>query len=149
MRRNPVQGVRKYELMDAMAAELGNMCYVCHTPYLTPKTGKRRPGKAFTVHHLAYEADDKTYKDFGSSTKKYWEYLLPIIKDDNTRFMLLCAKHHRVVEMLAHWPEPAATRLRAAVAMMSHFETAAWARRLCEKDGHSSVKFSMSGRDHE
>ncbi len=105
---------RARDYMDQMAEDLGGACYICKEPYKTSK-GKRRPGMAFTIHHLYYKADDKTWKDFNTRLQ-YWKYLQPLVHvEKEDQFILLCRSHHKAVEIMARWSRANFGRLYNAV----------------------------------
>tara|TARA_R110000824_G_scaffold218440_4_gene405129 strand:+ start:39 stop:407 length:369 start_codon:yes stop_codon:yes gene_type:complete len=64
--------------------------------------GKLKPNTKrkinFTFHHLAYNPEEKTYRNFKNS-KQYNEYILPIIRANPKNFLLLHKKCHYAVEM--------------------------------------------------
>jgi hypothetical protein len=64
-----------------------NKCFLCNKKF----------GKYFSYHHLNYREDRKTYKDFGD-TIQYHKYVLPEIKGQPERFILLCRGHHDILE---------------------------------------------------
>ena len=88
----------------AIVAKLfGSECYVCH----------RKFGKGFTFHHLYYLPTEKYYKDFKNGDD-YNEYIVEIVKKNPKQFLLLCKKHHIVVEwMLMYKPETFKRLLKA------------------------------------
>lgn len=88
-------------------AELFNSeCFVCRRPF----------GKGFTFHHLRYIDGEKTYRDFDDNVD-YQLYILPIVKSDPKRFLLLCKKHHSALEKLKRFKQETLARLLEAVKM--------------------------------
>lgn len=75
-------------------------CWICHESYT--------PDIAFTIHHLEYLPEEKIYSDFKLPDGKpdrlnYYRYLIPIVKANPKRFMLLHHKHHWMAE---NWARP-------------------------------------------
>lgn len=88
------------------------VCFVCHKKF----------GKRFLFHHLTYIEGEKTYRDFTNS-EDYQRYILPIVEANPQRFMLLCHKHHSVLEKLKRFKEENLNRLIKAVKMTKTHET--------------------------
>ncbi len=65
----------------------GGRCFFCPKKY----------GKYFSFHHLNYDPNRKTYRDF-PSTVSYHRYLIPEILADPSRFLLCCRAHHDKLE---------------------------------------------------
>lgn len=71
-----------------IAQELfGGRCAVCLKPY----------GKGFSFHHIEYRSDRLRSRDF-KTTVTYHIYVLPEIKDEPWRFLLVCQAHHHYLE---------------------------------------------------
>ncbi len=84
----------------------GGICMVCEKKF----------GKWFAFHHLEYREGEKTYRDF-KSTVDYLEYVLPIIENDPSNFLLFCKSHHHFVELLHKMKPERKYRLLQAVEM--------------------------------
>ena len=84
-----------------------NRCYVCHT-----QTSKR----GMTFHHISYENDELTYKDF-ENPLKYYQYLELKIRENPKRFLYVCNTHHQAIERVKRYSVPVRTRLLRAVRM--------------------------------
>lgn len=82
---------KMYELKFEVAKLFDSKCYVCEKTY----RGKR----GFLYHHLSYIFGEKIYRDF-KSTVDYNLYILPIVKKDPNRFLLLCGPCHTTLEKL-------------------------------------------------
>lgn len=71
-----------------MANELFDLqCFVCHKTY----------GKGFSFHHVNYRPGRFRYSHF-NNTINYHRYVLPEIRAEPHRFLLLCKAHHHLVE---------------------------------------------------
>ena len=70
-------------------------CAICHA---------KRSRSGFTFHHLYYNPDEKTYKDF-SDALAYYEYLAPIIRQTPHQFVYLCSAHHQALERICRYGE--------------------------------------------
>lgn len=117
------------EDVDYMAVRLGGACYVCDTPYHN-KYGKTRVKLRWSVHHIWYALGDKMYDDF-STRRAYWKYLRPQVEErGRDGFILLCGKHHKVVEWMAQ---------------MAPF----YLRRLVRAAERSRYGLHREGQDHE
>lgn len=75
----------KYEVSKIFNSE----CFVC----------RKRYGRGFLYHHLKYFFNEKIYRDF-RSTIDYNNYILPIVKENPDRFLLLCSPCHTTLERL-------------------------------------------------
>ncbi len=71
-----------------LAVLFDSQCYICHKTFQ----------KYFVWHHIAYRNGAKKYDDFPSYAK-YQAYIIPYIKAHMNDFVLLCAAHHRMVEL--------------------------------------------------
>ena len=60
----------------------------------------RRFGKGFVVHHIRYAGEGDHYTAFPRDSAEYAEHILAAVRDRRCDFALLCARHHRMVEML-------------------------------------------------
>ena len=81
-------------------------CYVCGKKY--------KQGAYFVFHHLWYEKDEKIYSDF-TTGNAYTSYLVTKIRENPSRFLLLCRGHHASLESLVRYGESKRRRLYAAV----------------------------------
>lgn len=100
---------RKQEIRakKAEAAKLfGSKCFIC----------ERKFGKGFTFHHLYYKIGEKTYRDFKNGDD-YNEYIVEIVKKNPRQFILLCRKHHIVLEWMLMYKEATFKRLLKAIKM--------------------------------
>jgi hypothetical protein len=88
--------------------EFGGVCFVC----------KKKFGKGFSFHHLNYKKGRLTYKSF-TSTVNYHKYVLPEIKKEPWRFILLCKAHHHFVEWGASIKNPELWRKFLLAVMMT------------------------------
>ncbi len=83
--------VSKKELLEKakknIARKFKSRCYVCHKKF----------GKYFLFHHLKYIDGEPYYTDYKSSID-YNLAVIPFIKKDTKRFMLLCRVHHHFLE---------------------------------------------------
>lgn len=70
-------------------------CAICHT---------KRSKSGFTFHHLWYNNNEKTYKDFRDPLA-YYEYLGPIIRANPKQFVYLCSDHHQALERICRYGE--------------------------------------------
>jgi len=87
-------------------------CYVCHTKF-NHKAG-------FTFHHIWYENDEKIYSDFPVNSKgklEYTKYVIDMVRKNPKRFLLLCSKHHVILERMKRWNKKNLNRLIKAVRM--------------------------------
>lgn len=84
-----------------------NRCYVCHCE--SAKQG-------MTFHHLWYEDNELTYKDFPNSLE-YYSYLESKVRDNQKRFLYLCNTHHQAVTRLARFRKQFQLRLIMAARM--------------------------------
>ena len=107
MNRKETQKV--YELILKLAAYYKYKCEVCEDICTT--------GKYFTIHHIKYKKNEKTYKDFKDKKTrqymrlKYYRYLTPIVKKNPKRFSLVCNSCHQAVTKLARWKKEKRKRL--------------------------------------
>lgn len=95
----------KYSVMKLFHSK----CYICHIKPVS-----------FVYHHLWYLPTDRIYSDFkddkgNPDTLAYHEYLIPIIKQNPGRFMLLCNGHHVILERMKRWESKKFDRLVRAV----------------------------------
>jgi len=81
-------------------------CFLC----------RKKQKKNFLFHHLDYSSGEKTYSDFGN-TVDYNEYILPIVKKNPKRFMLLCVPHHHAIGQGARYGDDTWKRYVMAVNM--------------------------------
>lgn len=70
-----------------VAKKFKSRCYVCWKKF----------GKYFLFHHLKYIDGEPYYTDYKSSID-YNLALLPFIRKEPKRFMLLCRVHHHFLE---------------------------------------------------
>jgi len=84
----------------------GSRCFICH----------RRFGKRFLFHHKQYIEGERIHSDFKSTTD-YNEYILPIIRKDKKRFILLCSGNHQTLERIKRMLPANRKRLYRAVSM--------------------------------
>ena len=88
-----------------------NTCFVCDT-----KNG-------IIIHHLEYIFDDVTYKlpkyqpNNDSNKLKYYKDLLIMVKDRPERFMVLCNKHHQILERLNRFKPETLVKLLDALTL--------------------------------
>jgi len=101
-RKEPSYFPEKREVAKLFNSE----CFVCKRPF----------GKGFTFHHLKYIQGEKTYRDFDDNAD-YQRYILPIVRAQPQRFLLLCKKHHSALEKLKRFKKETLTRLLQAVRM--------------------------------
>ena len=105
-----VQAISKKQrvfLVKRQVAKLfSSRCFVCH----------RRFGKGFTFHHKYYIPEEKTYKDF-KDPLDYQLYIIDIVRNNPTQFLLLCHRHHYSVENLKKFGALTLLRLLKAVKM--------------------------------
>jgi len=81
-------------------------CYICRRPF----------GKRFLFHHKKYIEGERIHSDFKSTTD-YNEYILPRIKKDKKRFLLLCSGNHQTLERIKRMRPENRKRLYRAVKM--------------------------------
>lgn len=89
-------------------------CYVCHAKF-NHKAG-------FTFHHIWYVVGEKIYSSFDKNSKgrlEYTKYVIKQVKNNPKRFLLLCSKHHVVLERMKRWNKINLNRLIKAVRMES------------------------------
>jgi len=110
---NKEQKARLYELKKSVAKLFQYRCYVCYE-HSTQKN-------QMVFHHKWYEQGDRTYDDFKKNgypdTLAYHEYLIPIIKKNPKRFLMLCSRHHVILERMKRWNSDKLRRLVNAVKM--------------------------------
>jgi hypothetical protein len=76
---------------DKVAKELFyDRCFWCLKKY----------GKGFGFHHLRYPQGELRYRDF-NNTINYHRYILPRVKKEPHRFVLVCQAHHHFTEIFA------------------------------------------------
>ena len=93
----------KEELRElAKYPEFSNRCFVCH----------RTRGKGFIFHHLYYTEGSYTYRD-----KNYHKHLITDIKAHPEQFLLVCHKHHFVIEVMKKYLPETFIRLMVAVSL--------------------------------
>lgn len=95
---NKKEIIKKYRRY--VAKLFNSECYVCHKKY----------GKNFQFHHLTYRDDEKTYRDF-KNNNDYQLYILPTIESTPIFFVLLCHKHHYLIEHLKRFKPDRLERL--------------------------------------
>jgi len=83
------QSDEMYKMKYEVSKLFGSKCFVCEKKY----------GRGFLYHHLVYKFGEPIYRDF-SSTIKYNNFILPIIKKEPQRFLLLCSPCHTTLEKL-------------------------------------------------
>ena len=86
------------QLFQSVIKKFKSRCWICKGEYNTDE--------AFVFHHLEYLPTDKMYSDFklpnGEPDRlSYHRYLIPIIKKNPKRFMMLHWKHHWLAESWA------------------------------------------------
>ncbi len=86
-------------------------CYIC---------GCKVSKKGMTIHHLEYIFNDvvrsaPNYQPRNDSTTlRYYEDLIPLVKDIPTRFMYLCNTHHQALEGLNRYGDKILNKLLRA-----------------------------------
>ena len=86
-------------------------CWICK--------GKYNLHEAFTIHHKKYLPDEKIYSDFKTPSGypdklNYYRYLIPIVRKDPKRFLLLHHKCHYSLGFICRFGEPKLKRLLLA-----------------------------------
>jgi len=97
------------EVKKQIGEIIGADCFVC---------GCKKARGGMTVHHLWYIFNDVVYKNYernDSGKLKYYQELLPLVREQPTRFMMLCNKHHQALERLNRYKEETLERLLMAL----------------------------------
>jgi len=94
-----------HKLKRETAELFGGVCFICNKPF----------GRSFLYHHLNYRFNERTYRDFEGDTVKYNLYILPIVRKEPDRFLLLCGRHHTVLSRLKKFGKLNLLRLLLAV----------------------------------
>lgn len=95
-----------FKLKEKAARHYDSKCFVCQSRFR----------RGFTFHHLWYENNQKTYRDFKNGDD-YNEYVVKIVEKKPDQFLLLCVKHHFAVETLKRFKKENFERLVKAVRM--------------------------------
>ena len=65
--------------------------------------------KGLTAHHMKYITNDviyKNYKPYNTTNKvRYLTDLYPLVKNNKSRFKLLCSSHHQALEKLNRYSD--------------------------------------------
>ena len=80
-----------YNLKKSIGEKYGNTCFICGIKH----TARRQ----LVIHHLWYMQGEKTYKDFRKRID-YLNYLKERTNETPDRFILVCNKHHQIIERL-------------------------------------------------
>jgi len=88
------------ELRNISKELYDNRCFVCH----------KKRGKGFLFHHLFYTRGQYTYRDKG-----YHKNLINDIRSNPKQFLLLCKKHHFVIETMKKYSYETFIRLSLAI----------------------------------
>ena len=77
--------------------------------------GCRKPYAGLTAHHMRYIPNDviyKNYKPYNSTNKlRYLTDLYPLVKQNKSRFKLLCSTHHQALEKLTRYSDTTLNQL--------------------------------------
>jgi hypothetical protein len=113
MKKSEVEELNK--LFASIIKLFQSRCWICK--------GKYNLNESFVIHHKKYLVSDKIYSDFKKENSKgklvpdklsYYKYLIPIIKNDSKRFLLLHHKCHYSLGFICRFGEEKLKRLLLA-----------------------------------